>query len=497
MSLTKVTFSLINGAAINPLDYWTSGDVGVAFNAAIAAMPSTGGVLDCRGMVGNYTASTTITITKPVEILLGAATITWSVAPAIEQTTGATLSIKGAGTQASILKSNANGHLISAVATGVPNSNLIVENVGLLDGLTTSGATFAQWSSTRTLGSAIYMRGTASASIRNVYSHGYLHCVDADNIVTSTFEKILAQWGGSHHFKIGIFCTSLVFNNCYSFAPMEDGYHFAGNILYCTLNSCASDSAGKYGYYFGPDLVLAQSPIDFTLNSCGSEGCGVNPAFAYNWANMCFDGARSFSINDCTFVGLGNTIANTCDALKTFDTSNPTSQITINGGHFGFTTSTSASPPTPGYFGGYTLNLVAGTTTGKGAITVARVPAEFAALAGGVTVVEGINDPNGALFYAHGDTGLVQSLATNTWATILVVPSYNTFGSWIITASADAGGTASVWTGVLLLTSQSATYSLTPLLAGGSVTFQMNGSNLQAKHVLGAASNLSYSIRPL
>lgn len=434
---TKINLNQIKGAAINPLDYWSSGDVGAAFNAAIAAMPSTGGVLDCRGMVGAYTASTTVTINKPVEILLGAATITWSVAPAITQTTGASLVILGAGAETSFLATSANGHLISAVATGVSNSRFVMENVGLLDTLTIqTGSTFSTWSSTRTLGSAIYVSGTGWLNIKNVRSFGFLHCLDVVGITTSTFDNIMAQWGVSHHFLFGINCTSLVFNGCYSFASGEDGYHFIGNIQYTTLNSCASDSAGKYGYYFGPDPTTQISPIDFTINSCGSEGCGVVTPF--NWANILLDGVRSFTLNDCTLIGLGNTVVNTCDGLRTAETSDLTSQVTINGGHYGVDAS-------PGYFGGYALNFPTATTTKSKAIIVARNPSTSYGLAGGsVAVSPAISDPDGALFYSQGYSDTVLSLATATWQTIFTIPSYAKYGAWIITASADAGGTVSL-----------------------------------------------------
>ena len=74
-------------------------DAGYKIAACITASPSTGGIVDARGLEGAQTISSTITVNKHVAILLGYATYTTSVAPAFDFTTaGASSSLIGVGT---------------------------------------------------------------------------------------------------------------------------------------------------------------------------------------------------------------------------------------------------------------------------------------------------------------------------------------------------------------------------------------------------------------
>src|SRR3990167_119195 len=51
---------------------------GAKITAAIAAVPGTGGVVDCRGLEGAQTISGTITVNKQIDLLLGAGTYTFT-----------------------------------------------------------------------------------------------------------------------------------------------------------------------------------------------------------------------------------------------------------------------------------------------------------------------------------------------------------------------------------------------------------------------------------
>jgi len=76
---------LIGIRRIGPIrfcDGFAGADAGAKITACIADLPSTGGVADARGLEGAQAVSTTVTITNPVELLLGAALLTSSVAPA-------------------------------------------------------------------------------------------------------------------------------------------------------------------------------------------------------------------------------------------------------------------------------------------------------------------------------------------------------------------------------------------------------------------------------
>lgn len=78
-------------------------DAGAQIAAAIADLPSTGGTIDARGLMGAQAISSTITTTVPTRILLGAGTYTSSAATAIFQLNGAGSSIEGVGRTATIL----------------------------------------------------------------------------------------------------------------------------------------------------------------------------------------------------------------------------------------------------------------------------------------------------------------------------------------------------------------------------------------------------------
>ena len=71
MSLTKVSYSMIEGATVNIFDY-PGADTGTKLINAITALPATGGVVDCRGLMGDQTISSTVEIgstTRPVTVL--------------------------------------------------------------------------------------------------------------------------------------------------------------------------------------------------------------------------------------------------------------------------------------------------------------------------------------------------------------------------------------------------------------------------------------------
>ncbi|KKM87470.1 hypothetical protein LCGC14_1268630, partial [marine sediment metagenome] len=58
-------------------------DAGAKIANCIARLPTGGGTCDAKGLEGAQTAAATLTISKPVQLLLGAATFTWAVQPGI------------------------------------------------------------------------------------------------------------------------------------------------------------------------------------------------------------------------------------------------------------------------------------------------------------------------------------------------------------------------------------------------------------------------------
>jgi len=73
MSLTKVSFSMINGAPVNVLDYGADptgvSDCATAFALAVAALPTTGGTLYIPD--GNYTYTGGLIFNYPVSLVMG------------------------------------------------------------------------------------------------------------------------------------------------------------------------------------------------------------------------------------------------------------------------------------------------------------------------------------------------------------------------------------------------------------------------------------------
>lgn len=68
--------TFLGDGALNPNDF-DGADLNTKLTAAIAALPSTGGVIDARGMEGNFAFSNTVVVNKDnVRLLLGASTLT-------------------------------------------------------------------------------------------------------------------------------------------------------------------------------------------------------------------------------------------------------------------------------------------------------------------------------------------------------------------------------------------------------------------------------------
>ena len=66
------------------VDVMVGADAGAKLVACIAAIPASGGICDARGLEGAQVISTTVTVNKPVVILLGYTTITCSASPCFD-----------------------------------------------------------------------------------------------------------------------------------------------------------------------------------------------------------------------------------------------------------------------------------------------------------------------------------------------------------------------------------------------------------------------------
>ncbi|MEK9186452.1 MAG: hypothetical protein AAB885_02585, partial [Patescibacteria group bacterium] len=118
-SSNNASFKGINN--IRLVNSFSGADAGAKIANCISDIPSTGGICDARGFEGSQTISSTITVNKPVTILLGKATFSASAAPFNITANGAR--IIGTGRQSIIRASAATFNVITISANDAVFSN--------------------------------------------------------------------------------------------------------------------------------------------------------------------------------------------------------------------------------------------------------------------------------------------------------------------------------------------------------------------------------------
>lgn len=120
-------------------------NAGISINNAIAQLPSSGGVVDARGITGSQTSGV-ITVNKPVHLILGNITLTFS--SGISQgfnikSSGVT--IQGSGVQTILTLASSNDMIIHVGADGASYSNFVARGIRCLGlGLTPADADIAK-----------------------------------------------------------------------------------------------------------------------------------------------------------------------------------------------------------------------------------------------------------------------------------------------------------------------------------------------------------------
>lgn len=379
MALTKVSYSMISGAPVNVLDF---GSTGAAFQAAIDSLPASGGrivVPDGTTM----TISSTLLVNKPLELILGACTLTFTAAIGIEHTSPNFI-ITGAGDSTSIIQHSGANHCIyshgSSSPIGAYLARVVIENVGLTDLLTTQTTSqFATWSTTRTAGAGIYST-TVHTSLKNINVFGFFDGVRATGILACAWESLRSVWSARDGLHLGAASTSVTMTGCYAFAPQRDGIRLEDNAWYCTLNSTASDAAGRYAYYFGPGEINGLSPFNITLNSIGCEESGyLNTA----GASIFLEAVKNIIFNSPLITGFGTRLANTVSGI--YFAGAASSNVSINMGQIGFAASE---------LGGYGLYVPTGTYAGK--LTIVGQPAY-------ATTSTNVSDTDNVIEYLQGN----------------------------------------------------------------------------------------------
>jgi hypothetical protein len=108
-----------------------SGDIAAQISAAIATLPSSGGCVDARGIIGSQTTSTTIAVgtpSKPVCLLLGQLTINSTANPVISIAAGSM--VCGSGRTQTIIANNGT----SADAIVINGMRAVVRDLNILGG---------------------------------------------------------------------------------------------------------------------------------------------------------------------------------------------------------------------------------------------------------------------------------------------------------------------------------------------------------------------------
>src|SRR3990167_908538 len=97
--------------------------------AAIAAVPATGGTVDCRGLEGAQTISATVTINKPINLLLGGATFTSSANSSAITISSSNVGIYGMGPGATeFVQGAVNSNIIYTPGTAA-YSGIVIQGI--------------------------------------------------------------------------------------------------------------------------------------------------------------------------------------------------------------------------------------------------------------------------------------------------------------------------------------------------------------------------------
>ena len=124
-------YGLGNGTTVIDATLYAGADFGSKVNAAIAALPSTGGTVDARGLGGNQNMSVSIVLGTNTTLLLPVGTVTR--ASGAQFITGNGGIVKGAGKNLTYVIGNDNSAAIVRSATGAAQeiTGLTIQNSGL------------------------------------------------------------------------------------------------------------------------------------------------------------------------------------------------------------------------------------------------------------------------------------------------------------------------------------------------------------------------------
>ncbi len=279
-----------NGTTVIDATTMTGGDAEAQIASALAALPSIGGVVDGRGFTGDQTWGATLVVTKPLKLLLGNATFTFSGPGQMILVNGVQVHIEG--TTNTQLVTSSNDDAIRST-TSINAGDLVLRNLGIQDALGGS----------RTKGAAVN--------------------VDAGDQVTSTRFDCLDVYVSGFMFGFReVFPLNSHFIGCEALGAGLDDFRIEGGTSTSFISTFAN-SANRDGYAltsrYAPSQLLDPQPVTLTVNS---PGTGTLPAGTYAFLCSALDGnggetqAMGQWPTGSATITLGQTITITCQAVN-------------------------------------------------------------------------------------------------------------------------------------------------------------------------------------
>jgi len=315
MSLTKVTFSMVNSTPVNVRDYGAVGD-GITDDTAAALAALAAAKLGSKCLYfpkGNYLVQQPLQLDGGITAYGDGITATQ-----ILRTSLASVQINGEAVYAVFYVAGGWNHIHDMSITGV---------IGSTTG-TVSGIQYG-------ISDPAYV--AAKGSVKNVAINFMLHgIVEKSGVFLTEFKNIqTVSCGYGFDFFSSNQKTSLTFSQCYA-ANTGPAYRF--NVTnYSSMDSCAADNcnwgtkpANPYGIGFGSPAsdtgVYHFNQSDFTLNSIGSEGSYGNGVISASSSVITLDNMYSF---DCKSEYVPNYVAYPNYAVGPIQTTTAANRLTI------------------------------------------------------------------------------------------------------------------------------------------------------------------------
>ena len=273
-------------------------------------------VIDCTSYTGLLTLTNTVVIKKPLTLLFGQVTISFStgLGKHMFHVTSGNVQIIGvsrstatgsndAGTIFKMPVSGAGYHVYAAntSSTGTTSpSGLVLENIdfeGLKSTYTSvnnaatytyagSGGIFIAEGNPEQSGTNV-----ANVLLKNIHVNSAKHHgITLFGAITSRLEKCRVRNTGGHGYFITGSSTSIHLDTCYALSTNLAGFCLDGAV-YSSMTTCAADNC-SVGYWL-------KGSKGITLSSCGSENAVINSAtLPYSLGITLWSSVGTVTIND-------------------------------------------------------------------------------------------------------------------------------------------------------------------------------------------------------